>query len=67
MYIDANGNKKWDAGNLEKKIQPEMMYYYPKKLQLRPNWDMEETWPYKNLETLKQRPEDLVKRDLTAK
>ena len=67
MFIDANGNKKWDTGNLEKKIQPEVMYYYPKKLQLRPNWDMEETWPYKNLETLKQRPEDLVKRDLTAK
>ena len=44
-----------------------MMYYYPKKLQLRANWDMEETWPYKNLDILKQRPEDLVKKDLTAK
>lgn len=67
MYIDENGNKKWDTGNLEKKIQPEMVYYYPKKLQLRANWDMEETWPYKNVETLKQRPEDLVKKDLTSK
>ncbi len=67
MYIDENGNKKWDTGNLEKKQQPEMVYYYPKKLQLRPNWDMEETWPYKNLDILKQRPEELVKKDLTAK
>lgn len=67
MYIDANGNNKWDAGDLEKKVQPEMMYYYPKKLQLRPNWDMEETWPYMDLDILKQRPEELVKKDLTAK
>lgn len=67
MFIDENGNKKWDTGNLEKKQQPEMVYYYPKKLQLRPNWDMEETWPYKNLDILKQRPEELVKKDLTAK
>ncbi len=67
MYIDENGNNKWDAGNLEKKIQPEMVYYYPKRLQLRANWDMEETWPYKNLDILKQRPEELVKKDLTAK
>lgn len=67
MFIDENGNKKWDTGNLEEKKQPEMMYYYPKKLQLRANWDMEETWPYKNLDILKQRPEDLVKKDLTAK
>ena len=67
MYIDENGNNKWDTGNLDKKQQPEVVYYYPKKLQLRPNWDMEETWPYKNVETLKQRPEELVKKDLTAK
>lgn len=67
MFIDENGNKKWDTGNLKEKIQPEMVYYYPKKLQLRANWDMEETWPYQKLETLKQRPEDLVKKDLTAK
>jgi uncharacterized protein (DUF2141 family) len=67
MYIDENGNKKWDTGNLEEKKQPEMMYYYPKKLQLRANWDVEETWPYKNINILKQRPEELVKKDLTAK
>ena len=67
MFIDENGNKKWDAGNLEQKIQPEVMHYYPKKLQLRANWDVEETWPYKRIDVLKQRPEELVKKDLTAK
>jgi hypothetical protein len=67
MYIDENGNNKWDSGNLEKKIQPEMVYYYPKRLQLRANWDMEETWPYKNIEILKQRPAELVQKDKNAK
>ena len=67
MYIDENGNNKWDAGILEKKIQPEMVYYYPKRLQLRANWDMEETWPYKNIEILKQRPAELVQKDKNAK
>ena len=67
MFIDENGNKKWDTGNLEKKEQPEMVYYYPKKLQLKANWDMEETWPYKSIDLLKQRPSELVKKDLTAK
>ena len=67
MFIDENENKKWDTGNLEQKIQPEIMYYYPKKLQLRANWDVEETWPYKKIDILKQRPEELVKKDLTAK
>lgn len=67
MFIDENGNNKWDPGILEKKIQPEMMHYYPKKLQMRANWDMEETWPYKDIDILKQRPEELVKKDKTAK
>ncbi len=67
MFIDENGNKKWDGGNLKEKKQSEIVYYYPKKLQLRANWDVEETWPYKSIDILKQRPEELVKRDLTAK
>ena len=67
MFIDENGNKKWDTGNLANKTQPEIMHYYPKKLQLRANWDMEETWPYKTIETLKQRPAELVQKDKNSK
>jgi len=28
ITLDANGNGKWDPGNYEKKIEPEMVYYY---------------------------------------
>jgi hypothetical protein len=34
---------------------------------MRANWDMEETWPYKEIDILKQRPAELVKKDKNAK
>lgn len=44
LVIDANDNGVWDTGNYLKHIQPEEVYYYPKRLRLRRNWDMDETW-----------------------
>ena len=44
LVIDSNGNGKWDTGNYAQHLQPEEVYYYPKKLRLRRNWDMDETW-----------------------
>ena len=44
LTIDSNGNGKWDTGNYANHLQPEEVYYYPKKLRLRRNWDLEETW-----------------------
>ena len=43
-FIDSNNNGKWDTGNLVKHIQPENVYYYPKKLNVKANWEFEETW-----------------------
>lgn len=42
--LDRNGNKKWDSGDLRKRIQPEKVYYLPKTLELRANWEVEENW-----------------------
>ena len=44
LTIDSNGNGKWDTGNYADHLQPEEVYYYPKKLTLRRNWDLDETW-----------------------
>ena len=44
LTIDDNGNGKWDTGNYASHIQPEEVYYYPKKLHLRRNWDVDEKW-----------------------
>ena len=44
LTIDRNGNGKWDTGNYAEHLQPEEVYYYPKKLNLRRNWDLDENW-----------------------
>ena len=56
LYRDLNGNGKWDTGSVLEHRQGEPVYYYPKKLQLRPNWDDEETWEPLTIEWEKQRP-----------
>ena len=44
LIEDSNGNKKWDTGNYLGKIQPEKIIYYWKEIDLRANWDMNETF-----------------------
>lgn len=42
--LDKNGNGKWDPGNLEKKIQPEEVIYYPYVIKVMSNWEKSDTW-----------------------
>ena len=44
LIKDSNNNDKWDTGNYLKKIQPEEVIYYPFELELRANWDLNETF-----------------------
>jgi len=44
LIEDPNKNEKWDTGNYLKKIQPENVIYYWKEIDLRANWDMNETF-----------------------
>lgn len=41
---DANGNGKWDTGNYLQKIQPERISYFPDPVELRSNWEIEQTF-----------------------
>ncbi|WP_086475769.1 MULTISPECIES: Ig-like domain-containing protein [Arenibacter] len=41
---DSNGNQKWDTGNYLKGIQPEKVSYYPSVLEVRANWELEQTF-----------------------
>ena len=42
VVVDRNNNKRYDTGNYLKKIQPERISYFPKALDVRPNWDLEQ-------------------------
>ncbi len=41
---DTNGNGKWDTGNYLQKIQPERISYFPDVVELRANWEIEQTF-----------------------
>jgi len=41
---DRNRNGKWDTGNYRRKLQPEEVVYFPKEIEIRANWDVEENW-----------------------
>ena len=59
LFFDENGDEKWTTGNFRKRRQPEKVYYFDKKLMLRANWEVEETWDYTSLPVLQQRPTEL--------
>ncbi|MDA9844184.1 Ig-like domain-containing protein [Flavobacteriaceae bacterium] len=44
LIEDANENQEWDTGNYLEKIQPEKVIYFWKEIDLRANWDMNETF-----------------------
>ncbi|MCK9421931.1 MAG: Ig-like domain-containing protein [Bacteroidales bacterium] len=42
--LDRNKNRKWDTGNYRSRLQPEKVFYFPKNIEIRSNWDVEENW-----------------------
>lgn len=60
LFIDANGNGKYDTGILDS-IQPEEVYYYPKKIALKKNWDVDQTWDINELPIDQQKPMEIKK------
>lgn len=42
IIYDPNKNKIWDTGNYLRKIQPEKVIYFPDKIDVRANWDVEQ-------------------------
>lgn len=61
LYIDLDGNGQWTTGDWATKRQPEPVYYFPKKLSLRANWDFEETFDHLALPLLEQKPQAIRK------
>lgn len=56
LYIDSNANGRWDVGSVEDFSQPEEVYYFAKKLNLKKNWDIEQTWLIDELAVDAQKP-----------
>ena len=61
LVNDTNGNGMWDAGDYEKGIQPEMVYYYPHIIEFKANWDATQDWNVTAVPLDKQKPDELKK------
>ncbi len=61
LFIDTNGNGEWDTGSVTESRQPEEVYYFPKKLNLKKNWDVEQTWDIYAIPVDLQKPEEIKK------
>lgn len=44
VWVDENQNGAWDSGSFLLKKQPETVIYFPKLLEIRPNWTINETF-----------------------
>jgi len=44
VIFDSNNNQKWDTGSFLKKLQPERVVYYPESIEVRANWELEQTF-----------------------
>lgn len=53
LIEDANNNDKWDTGNYLKKIKPERVYYFSNELEVRANWDLNETFNLNQIMSVK--------------
>jgi len=42
--LDKNNNGRWDTGAYFKKLEPEEVFFFPKTLEIRANWEVEESW-----------------------
>ena len=63
LYLDADGNGEWTTGSLSDSIQrqPEEVYYYPKRFNLKKNWTIEQNWDINELPVDQQKPQEIKK------
>lgn len=61
LFLDENGNSRWDTGNYGERRQAEHVVYYPEQITIRGDWDTDITWNIQSTPTLQQKPSGLRK------
>ena len=44
LFVDRNGNGRWDTGDFYRGEEPEAVYYFPEEIECKANWDATRTW-----------------------
>ncbi len=66
-YVDRNGNGIWDSGEYDSGTQPEPVFYFPKPMNVRAGWDMEQEWDVYGIPVMEQKPGELIKQKADRK
>lgn len=63
LFLDKSGDGIYGNGSAYKArfIQPDETYYFPKKINLKKNWDIEQPWDINSLPVDMQKPIDIRK------
>lgn len=61
LFFDENGNGLYDNGSLLDSIQPEEVVYFPKRIPLKKNWDLEQSWNIYEIPLDLQKPSAIKK------
>jgi len=61
LFVDDNGNGRWDTGDLSIGLQPEAVYYYPEEIECREKWDVSRNWRLDERPLYRQKPSAITK------
>ncbi len=61
LFIDRNGNGKWDTGNYDEQRPAEEVFYFPKPIAVKAKWEMEQAWDVRGIARSKQKPLSITK------
>ena len=53
LIEDSNNNNIWDTGNYLRKVKPEPVYYFSDEIEVRANWDLNETFDLNQAQIIK--------------
>lgn len=61
VYYDRNGNGEWDTGDYDSQLQPEEVFYYPKPMELKAQWEITQEFNPTAVPLAKQKPLAITK------
>ena len=60
-FIDSNGDGMWSTGEYVGNRPPERVFYFPKPIQVKAKWDVEQDWAPLSIPRLGQKPLAITK------
>ena len=61
LLVDDNDNGRWDTGLYSEQRQAEAVYYYPREIECKANWEVRETWGPRDIPLYQQKPGRITK------